>query len=28
LRKHYGLNDKAIQFFTVHAVADQDRDGQ
>ncbi len=24
LRKHYGLNDKAIQFFTVHAVADQE----
>ena len=24
LRKHYGLNDKAIQFFTVHAIADQE----
>jgi pyrroloquinoline quinone (PQQ) biosynthesis protein C len=24
LRKHYGLNDKAIQFFIVHAVADQE----
>src|SRR5574342_911358 len=24
LRKHYALNDKAIQFFTVHAVADQE----
>ena len=24
LRQHYGLNDKAIQFFTVHAVADQE----
>lgn len=24
LQKHYGLNDKAIQFFTVHAVADQE----
>lgn len=24
LRTHYGLNDKAIQFFTVHAVADQE----
>ncbi|MDH3444354.1 MAG: iron-containing redox enzyme family protein [Deltaproteobacteria bacterium] len=24
LRKHYGLDDKAIQFFTVHAVADQE----
>jgi pyrroloquinoline quinone (PQQ) biosynthesis protein C len=24
LRKHYGLNDKQIQFFTVHAVADQE----
>jgi pyrroloquinoline-quinone synthase len=24
LKKHYGLNDKAIQFFTVHAVADQE----
>jgi pyrroloquinoline quinone (PQQ) biosynthesis protein C len=24
LRKHYRLNDKAIQFFTVHAVADQE----
>lgn len=24
LRKHYGLNDKAIQFFIVHAIADQE----
>jgi pyrroloquinoline quinone (PQQ) biosynthesis protein C len=24
LRQHYGLDDKAIQFFTVHAVADQE----
>jgi pyrroloquinoline-quinone synthase len=24
LRRHYDLNDKAIQFFTVHAVADQE----
>jgi pyrroloquinoline-quinone synthase len=24
LKKHYGLEDKAIQFFTVHAVADQE----
>ncbi len=24
LRKHYGLNDKQIQFFTVHAIADQE----
>lgn len=24
LRRHYGLNDKQIQFFTVHAVADQE----
>lgn len=24
LRKHYGLNDKALQFFTVHAIADQE----
>jgi pyrroloquinoline quinone (PQQ) biosynthesis protein C len=24
LRQHYGLNDKQIQFFTVHAVADQE----
>ena len=24
LRKHYGLSDKAIQFFTVHAIADQE----
>ena len=24
LRHHYGLNDKQIQFFTVHAVADQE----
>ncbi len=24
LKKHYGLDDKAIQFFTVHAVADQE----
>lgn len=24
LRQHYGLNDKAIQFFTVHAIADQE----
>jgi pyrroloquinoline-quinone synthase len=24
LRKHYGLDDKAIQFFTVHAIADQE----
>jgi pyrroloquinoline-quinone synthase len=24
LRKHYGLNDKALQFFTVHSVADQE----
>jgi pyrroloquinoline quinone (PQQ) biosynthesis protein C len=24
LRKHYGLDDKALQFFTVHAVADQE----
>jgi len=24
LRKHYGLTDKQIQFFTVHAVADQE----
>ena len=24
LKRHYGLNDKAIQFFTVHAVADQE----
>ena len=24
LLQHYGLNDKAIQFFTVHAVADQE----
>jgi pyrroloquinoline quinone (PQQ) biosynthesis protein C len=24
LRQHYRLNDKAIQFFTVHAVADQE----
>ena len=24
LRQHYSLNDKAIEFFTVHAVADQE----
>ena len=24
LRQHYGLNDRQIQFFTVHAVADQE----
>ena len=24
LRKHYGLNDNQIQFFTVHAIADQE----
>ncbi|MGH7870777.1 MAG: iron-containing redox enzyme family protein [Candidatus Binatia bacterium] len=24
LRQHYGLNDKQIQFFTVHAIADQE----
>lgn len=24
LRRHYGLNDKQIQFFTVHAIADQE----
>ena len=24
LRLHYGLDDKALQFFTVHAVADQE----
>ena len=24
LKKHYRLNDKAIQFFTVHAIADQE----
>jgi|SRR5262245_52631235 len=24
LKKHYGLNDKQYQFFTVHAVADQE----
>ena len=24
LRRHYGLSDKQIQFFTVHAVADQE----
>jgi pyrroloquinoline quinone (PQQ) biosynthesis protein C len=24
LRKHYGLSDKALQFFTVHSVADQE----
>ena len=24
LRRHYGLTDKQIQFFTVHAVADQE----
>ena len=24
LKKHYGLDDKAIQFFTVHAVTDQE----
>ena len=24
LRQHYGLNDKQYQFFTVHAVADQE----
>lgn len=24
LRKYYGLNDKQIQFFTVHAIADQE----
>lgn len=24
LRKHYGLTDKQIQFFTVHAIADQE----
>lgn len=24
LRQHYGLNDKQIQFFTVHATADQE----
>src|SRR5262245_39414212 len=24
LKRHYGLNDKQIQFFTVHAVADQE----
>ena len=24
LRKHYGLDDKALQFFTVHSVADQE----
>lgn len=24
LRKHYRLDDKALQFFTVHAVADQE----
>lgn len=24
LKKHYGMNDKQIQFFTVHAIADQE----
>jgi pyrroloquinoline quinone (PQQ) biosynthesis protein C len=24
LKKHYGLDDKQVQFFTVHAVADQE----
>jgi len=24
LKKHYGLTDKQIQFFTVHAIADQE----
>jgi pyrroloquinoline-quinone synthase len=24
LRRHYGMSDKQIQFFTVHAVADQE----
>jgi len=24
LRQHYGLSDKQIQFFTVHAIADQE----
>jgi pyrroloquinoline quinone (PQQ) biosynthesis protein C len=24
LKKHYSLNDKQIQFFTVHAIADQE----
>jgi pyrroloquinoline-quinone synthase len=24
LRQHYGLDDKQIQFFTVHAIADQE----
>jgi pyrroloquinoline quinone (PQQ) biosynthesis protein C len=24
LRKHYGLGDKALQFFTVHSIADQE----
>jgi pyrroloquinoline-quinone synthase len=24
LRKHYGMTDKQIQFFTVHAIADQE----
>jgi pyrroloquinoline quinone (PQQ) biosynthesis protein C len=24
LKKHYGLSDKQIQFFTVHAIADQE----
>jgi pyrroloquinoline quinone (PQQ) biosynthesis protein C len=24
LRKHYGLDNKALQFFTVHSVADQE----
>jgi pyrroloquinoline quinone (PQQ) biosynthesis protein C len=24
LRKHYGLGDKALQFFSVHSVADQE----
>jgi pyrroloquinoline quinone (PQQ) biosynthesis protein C len=24
LKKHYGLHDKQIQFFTVHAIADQE----
>jgi pyrroloquinoline quinone (PQQ) biosynthesis protein C len=24
LKKYYGLNDKQIQFFTVHAIADQE----
>ncbi|MFQ5682251.1 MAG: iron-containing redox enzyme family protein [Candidatus Binatia bacterium] len=24
LRKHYGLNDEALEFFTVHAVADKE----